>query len=213
VAKSTGLDEDTIGRLFANLGAASRMTSLSDGSALHKVVAFRGSPADGNSFPVGYHPLPPPGFKDADGLVAEFSLDLGRFIQSSEAAGGTVEYFVRHMLPDRNCVIFTDQDPEMLRNCLKLYRNLGFRPEQITGFSCDGTRSKSPTEKWLKPWGLGRSWLKRVVNQHGHERLLEDQAEWLSLEAATLGEQRPGSDDVWKQVLRHVLLMAYIRFC
>jgi integrase len=213
VAKSTGLDEDTIGRLFVNLGAASRMASLSDGSALHKVVAFRGSPADGNSFPVGYHLLPPPGFKDADGLVAEFSLDLGRFIQSSEAAGGTVEYFVRHMLPDRTCVVFSNPDAGMLRNCLELYRNLGFRPEQITGFSCDGTRSKSPTEKWLKPWGLGRSWLKRVVNQHGHERLLENQAEWLSLEAATLGEQRRGSDNVWKQILRYVLLMAYIRFC
>ena len=213
VAESTGLDEDTIGRLFANLGAASRMASLSDGSALHKVVAFRGSPADGNSFPVGYHPLPPPGFKDADGLVAEFSLDLGRYIQSSDAAGGTVEYFVRHMLPDRTCVVFSNPDAGILRNCLELYRNLGFRPEQITGFSCDGTRSKSPTEKWLKPWGLGRIWMKRVVNQHGQDRLLEDQAEWLSLEAATLGEQRRGSDNIWKQILRYVLLMAYVRFC
>lgn len=52
-----------------------------------------------------------------------------------------------------------------------------------------------------------------MVNQHGHERLLEDQAEWLSLEAATLGEQRRGSDNVWKQILRYLLLMAYIRFC
>ena len=164
-------------------------------------------------FPVGHHPLPPPGLKDANKLAVEFSLNLGRFIQSSEAGGATVEYFVRHMLPERTCVVFSKPDAGMLRNCLELFRNLGFHPEQITGFTCDGTRSTSPTEKWLKPWGLGRSWLKRVVNQHGHERLLEDQAEWLSLEAATLGEQRPGSDNVWKQILRYVLLMAYIRFC
>lgn len=213
VARSTGLDENTIQQLFANLGEASRMASLSDGSALHKVVAFRGIPPAGSIFPVGYHPLPPPGLKDADRLVAEFSLDLGRFIQfNREVAGATVEYVVRHMLPNRPCVVFKNPDPNMLRNCLELYRELGFCQKQMTGISCDETTKETPTEKWLRPWGLSRRWQQRIVNQHGPERLLERPERWLILEAATLGEQRRESGQVWKQILRHVLLMAYIRF-
>lgn len=41
---------------------------------------------------------------------------------------------------------------------------------------------------------------------------MEKPGEWLILEAATLGEQRRGNEHVWKHILRHVLLMAYIRF-
>ena len=100
----------------------------------------------------------------------------------------------------------------MLRNCLELYRELGFCQEQITGISCDETTKETPTEKWLRAWGLSRRWQQRIVNQHGPERLLEKPEQWLILEAATPGQQRRGSEQVWKQILRHVLLMAYIRF-
>jgi hypothetical protein len=212
IAETTGLDNESIIRILRNVEETARMKSHHAGTTLHPMVAFRGSSTSSDDTFKSYHPLRPRGELAAE-LISKFADNVDRFVESEgEIAQRTIGYVARNMLAGRPCVTYLTPVPEMLSNCLDLFRCLGFSLEKMAGYSSDGTARRSPTENWLKKWGLSRRWKAVVVNQHGRERLLQRPDEWLVLEPATLGEDQQSSGQLWKRVLRYVLVMAFLRF-
>jgi hypothetical protein len=187
------------------------MTSNEKGVLLHPMIPFRGLKIGGEDNRIGSHSARPRGEK-AVVFVTKFANLVDKYVSKcGDTAAETLGYLVSNMLPDRACVAFRQRHPKTLGNCLELFRSFEFPLEQMHGFSCDGTKRKSPERSWLKEWGL--SWRCNVENQAGRDRVLKTPGEWVVLEPTISDGEDDPSGTHWKnRCLRNVLVMAAIRF-
>ena len=120
----------------------------------------------------------PPNLSWGSESFRAWSAGIEGYCSDRKAALTTLDYIVQHILPDTGQIVFAvNPQPELMKDCLRVFDALGLRRDEFQVISCDRTQRAVPTRRWLLSWGI--SWRLPAINQYGREGLLPTTDSWV----------------------------------
>jgi hypothetical protein len=172
-----GLDRQVIDAML------SRADSLLRTQKISPLAEQAGSPEDVSNqilFDQFVAPKPPkPGFNSE--ILHRRSAAIEEAVDyNSKRTSSALKYMALNIIPTFAQIVFAEiPRPELMSDCLSVFRALGFQRDDLYAITCDGTMHARPSRKWLRRWGL--SWRINATNQFGQNCILMLPPPWVAV--------------------------------